>query len=883
MKTPVFALFVYAIVLAACGDDSSNSPIIAPDVQNDVTNDASGDAPESDADAGDLDGSEDATADTDTDDDTSDDTGERDADTGDAEAGDTDDDTTDTSGELTATFVVDDTLVPERASHPALDGGDERPVARFEDSEGRGAEFVENELIVATSDTDGLNALLERWDGEVIADVTPDSDALPGLPTIYLVRIDTPTDEVDALAESLGELGMQGAGEYSVSSEAGLALIATATAEASPERDGGMQVGLNWIGQSDAQFIDGVSNEAANGRDLDGYSRNAFNWPHLADGSTQDFGVTGAWRDIELAGRLENRVDVAILDMGYELGGDLGPGFEFSNVPFILDIDGQSSLGSCGGGSCDWHGTNVAVAAFGLPDNGDGAAGPAGPIANPMYVYTYYDFFTSISAIVVASAAGADVLNMSYGAPVPGVLGFSVWPFELTTLIAREAGVLIFASAGNAGIDVDDENCFLGICWEHTWHTPCENAGVICVGGLGRDSIARAGNSNFGEEHVDIYGPYTVWVGPDPDNVADEARSINGTSFSSPFVAGAAALIWAADPSASADDVEARLSEFARTDSPSAEVARYVNVRDAVRDALGGPFSPFVEIEAPSEGSSFNGGLPGVTFRGVADDYEDGPLELTWTSDVDGELGVGSPLTISTLSPGPHVIRANAIDSDRTRTTRVVRLTINNTRPVVDIVAPDTGARFFFGEDVAFRGSSFDPNELGNSLTDGDMSWSSDLDGTLGTGINLTFSALSEGAHTITLTGTDSGGATGTDSIGLTIDAPPVDLPPRVIITSPADDSEFFWDGFDDGAGAFYYDIQLTATASDDEDGTLTDINWSTDATEWQPAFLGNGTTLDTRLFGDCFGTTHTLRATVTDSGGNTRSATISILIFTLC
>ena len=29
-----------------------------------------------------------------------------------------------------------------------------------------------------------------------------------------------------------------------------------------------------------------------------------------------------------------------------------------------------------------------------------------------------------------------------------------------------------------------------GVCWERTWYTPCENAGVICVGGLAGDSTS---------------------------------------------------------------------------------------------------------------------------------------------------------------------------------------------------------------------------------------------------------------------------------------------------------------------------------------------------------------------------------------------------------
>jgi serine protease len=70
-------------------------------------------------------------------------------------------------------------------------------------------------------------------------------------------------------------------------------------------------------------------------------------------------------------------------------------------------------------------------------------------------VYTLYDFFTSITALGEARLRGARIANMSYGAPVPWYLGWSVLPFEAATAAFRGTGMLLFAAAGNEGRDVD--------------------------------------------------------------------------------------------------------------------------------------------------------------------------------------------------------------------------------------------------------------------------------------------------------------------------------------------------------------------------------------------------------------------------------------------
>ena len=75
--------------------------------------------------------------------------------------------------------------------------------------------------------------------------------------------------------------------------------------------------------------------------------------------------------------------------------------------------------------------------------------------------------------------------------------------------------------------------------------------------------------------------------------------------------------------------------------------------------------SPVPEIISPQDNEVF--GPYSLTFEGRGSDYEDGDIpenRLSWTSNLDGELGSGKSLIVAALSQGNHVIRLTAEDSD---------------------------------------------------------------------------------------------------------------------------------------------------------------------------------------------------------------------------
>jgi hypothetical protein len=88
--------------------------------------------------------------------------------------------------------------------------------------------------------------------------------------------------------------------------------------------------------------------------------------------------------------------------------------------------------------------------------------------------------------------------------------------------------------------------------------------------------------------------------------------------------------------------------------------------------------APAVWLLSPADGALLPAGQA-AALDGLATDPEDGPLPdeaLRWTSDRDGELGAGSALTSSDLSPGRHVLTLTAADLDGMSSAATVSVTV---------------------------------------------------------------------------------------------------------------------------------------------------------------------------------------------------------------
>ena len=522
-----------------------------------------------------------------------------------------------------------------------------------------------------------------------------------------------------------------------------------------------------------------------------------------------NIGVTSAWQMLELTNGFNSKVQIAILDGGFAGNQDFPASWNAYSVFPGKSAKDSTNLSQCGGSSCPWHGTAVAMAATGVADNGFGAAGVAGPVADLITVYTTGDFFMSIAAVTLAASEGADIINMSYHTSVPATLSFTVIPFDATTAVIRSTGTLLFAAAGNDGEDVDAEDCFI-VCWEETWYTPCENSGVICVGGNNTTNRNKAANSNYGSEEVDIFAPYGVFVGPDPDNSGNMARRVIGTSYSSPFAAGVAALIWAANPNLSANQVESILMSTARS-STDPNVNRVVNAYGAVRKVLGN-IAPTINIIKPADGVSVeHGGLNEVEFEAEVFDFEDRDscCEVTWTSNLDGLMGKGLSIKHTFQTVGTHVITAVAKDSQDAKKSTQISVIVQNTPPVAQIIKPSSGESIYQNVPYTLQGKATDLNNLAGVPCE-NLVWTSSKTGdpsVTGCSPTVTFTTL--GSRTLKLTATDREGGVGTNSVTITVVPEPVLW---AIVSDPDPDQAFQVNDIVDLKAQVSQDFELPAS-----------------------------------------------------------------------
>ncbi|ARF14955.1 S8 family peptidase [Sporosarcina ureae] len=232
---------------------------------------------------------------------------------------------------------------------------------------------------------------------------------------------------------------------------------------------------------------------------------------------------------------------VAVIDSGIDLQHeDLQGRIQPGGYNFYAD---NSNVQDVNG-----HGTAVAGVVAAKAGNDLGIVGIAGTYETKIlplkisHLNGLSKVSDSIKAIDYAIQKQVDVINMSYGSSMSSQME------EKAIQRAVESGITVVSSAGN---DATKGNSIM---------FPASYPSVISVGATERDN-QRASFSNY-NSHVSLVAPgaaiYTT-------TLANSYKSVSGTSFSGPMVAGAATLVKSLKPEATPAEIR-QLLEMTATD-----------------------------------------------------------------------------------------------------------------------------------------------------------------------------------------------------------------------------------------------------------------------------------------------------------------------------
>lgn len=253
-------------------------------------------------------------------------------------------------------------------------------------------------------------------------------------------------------------------------------------------------------------------------------------------------------------------VTVAIVDSGVDInheelrdsiwtnGGEIsGNGIDDDNNGYIDDVHGWDFvLNSNSMSPHGPHGTMVASVIAAKKDNGIGIAGIAPNVKiMPLNIVEADQESISVDAgvkaIKYAVDNGADIINLSFGG-----YGSSTY-YEEIIKYAYDNNVLVVAAEGNDSKDTD----------VYPYSPASMDLGKNAVLGVAAtdDNDLKSSFSNYGTKYTDLSAPGSKIVMAMPTSYG-YYTSGDGTSFSSPIVAGIAALVKSENPTWNVEEIK---------------------------------------------------------------------------------------------------------------------------------------------------------------------------------------------------------------------------------------------------------------------------------------------------------------------------------------
>jgi len=481
-------------------------------------------------------------------------------------------------------------------------------------------------------------------------------------------------------------------------------------------------------------------------------------WPLIKIGCPAAWSMTTGSASVTLA-----VIDTGVDDVHEDLRDKITPGYNFgSNNSNTFDTAG--------------HGTIVAGTAAAHADNSMGVASVAwGVRIMPIRVTDANGnapFSNFVEALSYARSHGVKVANISWT---------PMWASSAVLDAARsfrQAGGLVVVAAGNNGYQ----------------YNYSDFADLLVVGATDGNDLYTS-YSNYGNL-IDIVAPGSTFT--TGSTLGSQIYgNASGTSVATPYVSGAAALLWSLDPNLTPSQVEGFLESSARDLGPNGFDIHYGWGRLDVSAALtaaggstGGDVTPpVVDILSPNDGATVGG-----TINVSADATDNvGVVEVRLMID-------GSVVATDTTAPyilewnttswsnGQHSLRVRALDAAGNSGDDVITVNISNkggdiTPPSVSITSPANNATV--AGNVTFSADASDNVGIAFVEFFVDGVWYA-ADSSAPYSCSWDSRTVANGAHTLMAVAEDSSGNRTSTWISVIVsNTAPDTTPPTVTITSP--------------------------------------------------------------------------------------------------